>query len=43
MGYCEDSRKAERIYKLCERGAAKLKSFLGDELYEELLYNTEPL
>lgn len=37
MGYDPDSRKAEKIYKACERGAAKLKRFLGEDLYQELL------
>lgn len=42
-GYDTDSRKAERIYRACEKQAEKLKSFLGDDLYQELLYNTESL
>lgn len=39
LGYAEDSRKAERIYKACEKGAEQLKRFLGDELFEQLLYS----
>jgi hypothetical protein len=42
-GYDTDSRKAERIYKVCEKQANKLKTFLGDDLYQELLYHTESL
>ena len=41
LGYDEDSRKAERIFRGCERQAEKLKTFLGDELYETLLWETE--
>lgn len=44
LGYDTDSltdrRKAERIYNVCQRQAARLKAFLGDDLYERLL-NTE--
>jgi hypothetical protein len=40
-GYDEDSRKAERIFKDVERQSAKLKKFLGDDLYETLLWDTE--
>ena len=42
LGYDTDSRKAERIYKVCERQAMRLRNFLGDqENYETLLYQTE--
>jgi len=41
MGYDSDSRKAEKIYKACEHGARRLKKFLGEDMYETLLYNTE--
>lgn len=41
LGYDTDSRKAEKTYKACERQAAKLEAFLGSDLYETLLYNTE--
>lgn len=37
-GYDEDRRKAERIYKVVEKQARELKRFLGDELYQELLF-----
>lgn len=40
-GYDEDSRKAERIFHTCERQAEELKAFLGKQLYEELLWETE--
>lgn len=43
LGYDTDSRKAEKIYKVCIKQAEKLKSFLGDDKYQELLYNTESL
>lgn len=42
-GYDIDSRKAEKLYKVCERQADKLKKFLGDDLYEALLWDTERL
>ncbi len=42
-GYDTDSRKAERIYNVCVRQAEKLKKFLGEELYNEALYNVESL
>jgi len=42
-GYDTDSRKDEKLFKVCERQADKLKRFLGDELYEDLLWNTERL
>jgi len=43
LGYDSDSRKAERIFKVCEKQAEKLKGFLGEDLYHELLYRTETL
>lgn len=42
-GYGTDSRTAEREFKLCEKQAEKLKAFLGDGAYEELLWETERL
>ena len=36
-GYDTDSRKAERTYKACEEQARKLRAFLGDERYSEIL------
>jgi hypothetical protein len=41
LGYDTDSRKAEKTFKACERQAAKLKQFLGEDAYNELLWNTE--
>ena len=41
FGYETDSRKAERIFKACEHQAKRLRSFLGDGLYKQLLYDTE--
>lgn len=41
MGYDGDSRKAFKIYKACERLAARMKEFLGEAAYEELLYKVE--
>jgi hypothetical protein len=34
-GYDTDSRKAERIYTAVKRSAAKVKQFLGPDLYEQ--------
>jgi len=42
-GYNEDSRKAEKIYYTCITQSKVLKSFLGNELYNELLWDTERL
>lgn len=41
MGYDPDSRKAEKIHKTCVHQAKRLQAFLGDSLYDALLYNTE--
>lgn len=43
FGYDTDSRKAERIYKICQRQAERLKAFVGSEKYTDLLWNTERL
>lgn len=43
LGYDSDSRRAEKIYKACARGAKSLRRFLGESLYQTLLYNTERL
>lgn len=40
LGYDPDSRKAEKIFKACERGTKKLKKFLGEQ-YDIFLYETE--
>jgi hypothetical protein len=42
-GYNTDSRSAESLFRVCEKQADKLKNFLGDSLYKELLWNTERL
>jgi hypothetical protein len=42
-GYDEDSRKAEKIFRAIKRQAEQLKRTLGQEAYEELLWNTERL
>jgi hypothetical protein len=42
-GYETDSRKAERTYNLTGTQAGKLRRFLGNVLYEELLYQVERL
>lgn len=42
-GYSEDSRAAEKIFKTVKRQANQLKRVLGEEAYQELLYNTERL
>jgi hypothetical protein len=42
-GYDPDSRKAERIYRACQRETTRLKKFLGDEAYNTLLWETERL
>lgn len=41
FGYDTDSRKAEKTFKTCEHQAKRLKNFLGDDLYEQLLWHTE--
>lgn len=40
LGYNPDSRKAEKIFKACERTRAMLKKFLGEQ-YEAFLWETE--
>ncbi len=42
-GYDTDSRKAEKTYNVCVKQAARLLSFLGNDLYNELLWETERL
>lgn len=42
-GYDTDSRKAEKIFKVCTKQALQLQCFLGDGLYKELLWDTEHL
>ena len=43
FGYDPDSRKAERAFKACEHQAKRLRNFLGDDLYDQLLWHTERL
>lgn len=43
FGYDTDSRRAERTYNVIGKQAKQLKRFLSEELYEELLWNTERL
>jgi len=43
LGYDPDSRKAEKVFKTCEKQAERLKKFLGEELYKNLLWKTEGL
>ena len=40
-GYDTDSRSAKRVFKAVERQSKQLRRFLGDSLYEDLLYNVE--
>lgn len=40
-GYDEDSRSAERVYRVIGTQAGKLKRFLGADQYEALLWETE--
>jgi len=40
-GYDTDSRKAEKTYNVCVKQAARLLSFLGKDLYDKLLWETE--
>lgn len=42
-GYDTDSRKAERTFKLIQKQADQLRRLLGDDSYNELLWNTERL
>jgi hypothetical protein len=41
LGYDTDSRKAERIFKACEKTAAGLRRLLSDAEIEALTYETE--
>jgi hypothetical protein len=42
-GYDTDSRKAEKIYKACERASKALRKFLGDDAIDELINDVERL
>lgn len=37
LGYDEDSRKAERIFKACRKVERDLRAFLGDEEFERVM------
>ncbi len=43
LGYSTDSRKAEATYRACGELAKQLRHFLGDDLYQTLLYKVERL
>jgi hypothetical protein len=43
MGYNPDSRHVERVYRTERAQARRLRLLLGDEAYEELLFQTERL
>lgn len=43
MGYDEDSRSAERIYKACERSRLGIHRLFGDTGAETLMFDTERL
>lgn len=40
-GYDTNSRKAEKIYNTIAKQAKKLEAFLGSDLYQKLLFETE--
>lgn len=42
-GYDIDSRSAERTYAACCEQADKLRQFLGDAVYRELIFNVDRL
>jgi hypothetical protein len=42
-GYSSDSRKAENVYRACQKIAKKLRKFLGDDLLESLRNDYERL
>lgn len=41
LGFDPDSRMAEKTYQICVKQAQRLKEFLGDQLYDQLLWDTE--
>ena len=43
FGYDSDSRRAEATYNACVESAKKLKEFLGEQLFSELVYKVERL
>lgn len=42
-GYDTDSRKAKKLYNVCVSQSEKLKNFLGDDLYNTLLWKIDRL
>lgn len=43
FGYDANSRKAERTFKTIEHLTKRLRNFLGEDLYQQLLWHTESL
>ena len=43
LGYDTNSRRAERTHKFCLATRKRLLQFLGQDAYDELLYNVERL
>ena len=43
FGYDHDSRKAEAVYRACQKQSKRLRSFLGEAAYTELLSEVERL
>lgn len=43
LGYDDDSIKALHTYKVCVKQAKRLKEFLGEDLYNTLLWEVESL
>lgn len=41
LGYDNDSRRAEKTYKAAMRQTEKLKQFLGEDLLQTLIYETQ--
>jgi hypothetical protein len=41
LGFDTDSRKAEKLFRSCAAQARRLRVLLGEDLYRELLYETE--
>jgi len=42
-GYDPDSRTAEKIFKTCKLQSVKLRRLFGDDLYDQLINDTERL
>ncbi len=43
MGFDQDSRYGERVYRAWRRDAGRLRKLLGEERYQQLLWDTERL